>query len=282
MTQTMTRENSLILKPGEYLPETGQVYPTDDPYARLVPAPIKRHLVFDASYPYLDDSAAFKFQRFLAYCLVFGPYQVVNYLKYGVRFEGREILRKYKRELKKGAVSVSNHCYRWDGMAVSEALRRRLWIPMLSDHFNGPDMWHLKYFGGIPLPDGSYGGQKAFNDAFDTHNSRREWIHVFPEARNWAFYKPLRPFKKGAFTMAYKYNVPIIPIGLTYRKRTGIHKLFGRKEIPLITVKIGEPIFPDKDRNRKEEVARLLHESFNAVLKLNGIEQNPWPETWNC
>lgn len=272
--------NNLILRQGEYLPRTGMNYPTDDPYARLVPAPQVRKLVFDETYPFLDDSFGFKFQRFIAYFLVFGPYQLINFLRYGLRFEGRNILRKYRKELKNGAVSVSNHCYRWDGMAVSEALHRRVWIPMLSDHFNGPDMWSLKYFGGIPLPDGSFGAQKAFNNAFDTHNSRKEWIHVFPEARNWNFYKPLRPFRKGAFTMAYKYNVPIVPIGLTYRPRTGIHRLFDKKEIPLITVKIGEPIFPDKSAARSKEVGRLLHESFEAVLKLNGIERNPWPETW--
>lgn len=280
--QKQTQSSKMLkLREGEYLPNVGIDYPTDDPYKRIVPAPKIRDLKFDESYPFLEDTFSFRFQRLLAYFLVEGPFLLVNRLRYGVRFEGRSVLRKYRKEFKNGIVSVSNHCYRWDGMAISEAMRHRLWIPMLSDHFNGPQWWYLKYFGGIPLPDGSFGAQKKFNEAFDAHNSRKAWIHVFPEARNWNFYKPLRPFMKGAFTMAYKYDAPILPVGLSYRERTGIHKLFDKPEIPLITVRIGEPIFPDKSASRRDEVERLLHAAHAAVRDLTGIIENTWPDTWD-
>lgn len=275
------RYRDLKVREGEYVPDVGTDYPENDPLARLVPAPKVRELVFDDTYPFIEDTLSFKLQRALAYFLVFGPFYLVNKLKFGVRTEGRKNLFKYRKHFRNGIVSVSNHCYRWDGMAIAEAMHHRLWIPMLPDHFEGPDWWYLKYFGGIPLPDGSFGAQKKFNGAFDVHNSRREWIHVFPEARNWNYYKPVRPFKKGAFTMAYKYNVPILPIGLTYRERTGIHKFFAKQEIPLITVKIGEPIFPDVTKSRKSETDRLLQEAHTAVCKLTGIENNTWPAVWN-
>ena len=267
---------NLEVRPGEYVPETGIDYPADDNMARLVPAPVVKQLSFDESYPYLDDSFSFKFQHFLAYALVFGPFFIVNSLRYGLRFEGREVLRKYRKELKGGAVSVSNHCYRWDGMAIAEALRRHIWIPMLHDHFQGPDRWYLRYFGGIPLSDGSLSATRAFNNAFDEHHRRGEWVHVFPEARNWHFYKPVRPFQKGAFTMAYRWGVPVVPISISYRKRKGICRLFDKAEIPLITVRIGEPIFPDTGAPRKAEVDRLLRATHAAVCELGGITSNTW------
>ena len=277
---TKTCCGTLKLKKGEYLPCTGQVYPQDNPFERLVPTVQLREIKFDETYPYLDNSFGFKIQHKLCYFLVFAPYFLVNKLVYGVKFEGRDILGKYKKEFGKGLISVANHCYRWDGMAIAEALKHELWIPMLKDHFTGKDAWYLKYFGGIPVPD-DFGGLRKFNEAFDTLNAGHKWIHVFAEARNWHFYKPLRPFKKGAFTMSYKYDVPILPIALTYRERKGFFRLTGKKEIPLITVRIGEPIFPDNSKARKEEVANLLNKTHKAICNLAGIIDNPWPAEWN-
>ena len=268
------------VKPGEYLPDIGIDYPVDDPYASLVEAKFVRDLKFDGTYPYLEDSFSFRMQRNMAYFLVNGPYYWVNRLRYDLHFEGREILEKYKNELSNGAVIVSNHCYPWDGMAISECLKKRLWVPMLAKHFNTANYWHLRYFGGIPVPE-NYDGLKEFNKAFDTIHERKGWILVFPEARNWHFYKPVRPFRKGALTMAYKYNITILPMCITYRERTGIFKLFAPAEHPLLTVRIGEPIFPDATKPRKDEVNRLIEDSHAAVCSLAGIVKNSWPAFWN-
>jgi len=267
--------------PDTYVPDFGMEYPTDDPYARLVPAPITRPITIDENYPYLDDSLSYKIQRWMVYTfLAFGPLFLVNKLLYGVRFEGRDILKKYKKEFKDGIMIVSNHCYKLDGMSISEALRHRLWIPMLKDHFLGPNWWMLTYFGGIPVPE-DIASLRKFNEAFDELHRRKKWILIFPEARSWFFYKPLKPFKKGAFTMAYKYKCPILPMNLSYRPRTGIHKLFCNPQTPLITVKIGEPIFPDTTKPRKEEVENLCIKSHKAICDMAGIIENPWPATWN-
>lgn len=276
------RYRDLKVSPGVYIPDVGIEYPSDDCLARLVPVDVKRVLTFDESYPFLDDSLSFKFQRFIAYdFLVFGVLKVLNLLKYGLKVNGRSVLRKYRKEFSKGVVTVSNHCYRFDGMAVAQALRHRLWVPMLQDLFTGADAWSLRHFGGIPLSDGSLSATRKFNEAFDTLHARGGWIHVFPEARNWHFYKPVRPFLKGAFTMAYRWGAPIIPISISYRPRKGIFRLFDKKEIPLVTVNIGEPIFPDITAPRKSETERLLRLTHEAVCRLGGITANTWPPIEN-
>lgn len=275
------RYQQMTVREGEYVPDAGIVeYPSDDPFKRLVTSTAVRDLKFDENYPYEDNSLGFKIQRAFAYFLALDLFYIVNKLRYGVRFEGRENLKKYREAFRNGLVAVSNHCYRWDGMAIAEALRHRLWVPMYSRHFNSKDYWYMRYFGGIPIPD-NYGGLKKFNEAFDNINRKKGWILVFPESCNWHFYKPLKPFKKGALTMAYKYNIPVLPICIAYRERTGIHKLFDKPEIPLITVRIGEPIFPDCSNNRKDEVDRLIRESHAAVCNLAGIVNNPWPPIWD-
>lgn len=270
------------VREGVYVPDVGIDYPVDDPYARLVPSVKVHDYVFDETYPYLDDSFKFKIGRFLMRVAFFGPVLWLHRIKYGMKINGRGILRKYRKELADGAVTVSNHCYLFDAACVAQAVGHMLWIPMLSDHINGKTSWVLRHLGGIPLPDEkSMGGYRKFNAAFDTLHERKQWIHVFPEARSWHFYKPVKPFRKGAFTMAYKYGVPVIPVNISYRERKGIFRLFGNSQTPLLTVNIGEPIFPNKENPRKVEVDRLLNETFSAICDLAGIEQNPWPSTWN-
>lgn len=276
------RYREMVVSDGVYVPDAGMEYPQDNPDARLVPAEKVKDTKFDENYAFLDDSFGFRLSRHFVYAtVVYGLLFLLNRFKYGLKFEGREILKKYRREFKGGIVSVANHCYKFDGVAVALALRHRLWIPMLPDHINGKDWWLLTRFGGIPLADGSYSAIKKFNDAFDELHRRRNWIHIFSEARNWHYYKPLRPFQKGAFTMAYKWGAPVLPVALTFRPRTGIHKWFAPAEIPLITVKIGEPIFPDTARPRQEEVGRLLNETFDSICSLAGILKNPWPSQCN-
>jgi 1-acyl-sn-glycerol-3-phosphate acyltransferase len=100
---------------------------------------------------------------------------------------------------------------------------------------------------------------------------------VFPEEVRWNYYKPIRPFRKGAFTMAYKYNVPVIPFVITYRERKGLYRLFGKKSEPLMTLTVGEPLLPDRTHSRKEEVDGMRIKLHTQMEQMAGILENPWP-----
>jgi 1-acyl-sn-glycerol-3-phosphate acyltransferase len=77
--------------------------------------------------------------------------------------------------------------------------------------------------------------------------------------------------------MAYKYNMPIIPFVVTYRHRTGIYRLLGPKNEPLVHVTIGEPIFPEKSQPRAAETERLRQVTHETMCRMAGIVQNTWP-----
>lgn len=268
----------MTVEEGVYIPEMGINYPEDNPYERLVAPVYDRHIVFDEHYPYLDDSLSFRIQNWIGYNLVLYPLVfTLNHIRFGLRIRGREILKKYKKEFKNGAITISNHMYRLDCPVVLEAVRanRHTRIPMYAANFNTKDNWFMRMVGGIPLPE-NMAALKKFNAAFDEFHRRGWWFHIFPEAARWDFYKPLRPFRKGAFTMAYKYGMPIIPCVITYRERTGIYKLFGKPSQPLLTVTIGEPVFPDKTNSRKDEVDRMRTEARQRMEKMAGITHNPW------
>ncbi|MBQ7610737.1 MAG: 1-acyl-sn-glycerol-3-phosphate acyltransferase, partial [Bacteroidales bacterium] len=254
----------------------------EDPYAHLVKveksAGAADTYAFDETYPYLDDSFRFKWNSWvnaLAKWLLVSPW---NRIKYGLRIKGKEVLKPYKEQLKGGAVCICNHVYIFDALSVCRAVRwfRRMWIPMYAKHFNGIFGWVLRYMGGIPVAE-TVAGMRKFNEAFDEFHRRGDWILVFPEEVRWNYYKPIRPFRKGAFTMAYKYNVPIIPFVITYRERKGLYKLFGKPSEPLMTLTVGEPLLPDRTHTRKEEVDGMRLKLHAQMEKMAGIQNNPWP-----
>ena len=77
--------------------------------------------------------------------------------------------------------------------------------------------------------------------------------------------------------MAYKYALPIIPMVITFRPRTGWRKLLFSKDGPLLTIHVGDPVVPNLHASRKEEVARMCDLAHTTMLDLAGIVSNPWP-----
>ena len=289
MQQIFTRMNKqyqeLQVEQGVYIPEPALAYPQENPFERtLFPKQIK-HIDFDANYPYIDDSIGNRLN------IMWGYYLVVHiilrlklHIQMGLRIHGKAILKKYKKELSHGAITIANHVYRLDCPCVLLAVNatHKTRIPMFAPNFRTKDGFFMRMAGGVPIPDSTtnMSALKKFNEAFDEFHRRGCWFHIFPEACRWDFYKPLRPFQKGAFTMSYKYSKPILPCVITFRERKGIFKLFGKKSLPLLTVTIGEPILPDTNQPRKTEVERMRNQAHEQMCQMAGITHNPWPASW--
>ncbi len=270
------RYKMMKVKEGEYVPEVENTFPEDDPFVHKLTAENIYNEVFDENYPYLDESWKWKLGHLWALFRAFFICFWVNPVIFGLRFKGRENLKKYKKELKGGAITVCNHAYRWDFLAVWQASKRlRLWYPAWADNFQTRDRDNMRHTCGIPVPK-SMNAMKKFNQAFDTLHERKAWFHVFPEECRWNNYKPLRPFRKGAFIFSYKYQMPIVPMVITYRERTGLYKYF-KKEDPLYTINIGEPIYPNMSLPRKESVDEMRDRVHAKMVELAGIIENPWP-----
>lgn len=278
------RYKDLKVTPGTYVPPVTTDFPEDDPYVGLYkPVYDRAYPEADAAYQYVDDSRQNKLRLVWGMWVVLPLLGLILRVRYGLRWTGREHLRKYKKELAGGAITVGNHCYRHDCAsiltAVGRAYRTGIRIPMFAPNFKTKDQFYLRIVGGIPIPapEAGLSAMKAFNAAFDEFHRRGYWFHIFPEAKRWDWYKPLRPFQKGAFTMSYKYRMPIIPCAVTYRERTGIWRWLGPKDEPLVQVVIGEPIFPDETAPRAAETERLLQTTHETICRLAGIEKNSWP-----
>ncbi|MCR5049848.1 MAG: 1-acyl-sn-glycerol-3-phosphate acyltransferase [Paludibacteraceae bacterium] len=287
------RYQDLKVAEGIYIPPVTTNYPEDEPYVGLYQPVYDRDFpAVDANYPYFDDSFHNRWRMFWSYAFILRPLGWMLRLKYGLRWqiEGekgwrrsscgvRRWLRQF--DLSRGAITVANHCYRHDCASVLTSIHasHHTRIPMFAPNFRTKDQLFLCRVGGIPIPAAEEGlsAMKAFNSAFDQYNERGYWFHIFPEAKRWDWYKPLRPFQKGAFTMAYKYNKPILPFAITYRPRTGIFRWFGPANEPLTQVIIGKPIYPDTTQPRAVETERLRELTHETICRLAGITNNTWP-----
>ena len=240
-------------------------------------------MVFDENYPYIDRSAGFKFKqwwtRLLLNIIVFP--MCPAYM--GLRIKNRKNLKKYKDQLKGGAITVSNHIHMWDYIAIMKAIRHRkphviVWAP----NVRGKDGPLVRMVGGVPIPDGNLAGKVAFNKAIDDSIERGEFLQVYAEGSMWECYPYIRPFKLGAASLACRHNKPILPIGFSFRKPSWIRKNIFKQEVA-VTLTMGEPIFPDENLGEQERRIDLTTRVHNAVCLLAGIEpkENPYPPIFN-
>ena len=245
---------------------------------------ITHEVIVDKNYPFLDKTFRFRILRFLMYILIFAVVFFLSTGRFGLKVEGRKNLRKYRKLFKNGAMTISNHIHRWDYLFVLQAVRfRMMYFPAWKENLNTPDESFVRLAGGIPIPD-NISTIKYFYRAFDEIHAMKKWIHSFPEQSSFYYFQPIRPFKKGTFTLALRYGLPVIPLAFSYRKPNfpfalvnTLRSLAGKQKLPMITVRIGEPVLPDKNLSRKEAVQKLRKDCHSAVVCLAGINCNPYP-----
>ena len=266
----------LVVEDDRYIPQNGDIYDSSNPHAHVNGVKVTHDMPdFDANYPYIDHSWRQKFWTFVYYARARYLIRWLHYLRYGFRGYGYENVKNNKELLKNGAMTICNHVYRWDVAAVLDPLGwRRIWFPIWRDQLAGPDARHMRAMGGIPIPD-NVSALRKFYAALDEVHAQKGWLHFFAEESRWDFYTPIRPFKKGAFVFAQRYDLPIIPMAVSYRERKGFIKLFDKEEC--VTLHVGEPIVANKELKDKnaiiDDLRRRTHES---MVKLAGIKENPW------
>lgn len=98
-----------------YIPQPAMAYPEENPFERTLFPKYTKELVIDEHFPYLDDSLGYKLN------LLWGYYLVMHVLlrlklrvQMGLRIQGREVLKRHKKELGNGAITIANHVYRLD------------------------------------------------------------------------------------------------------------------------------------------------------------------------
>lgn len=238
-------------------------------------------LIFDKNYPYIDKSKSFRFKRWFFRLFVRTIVMLVVRIRLGLRVKGRKNLKKNKVILKNGVVSVCNHVHYWDYLGIYHGIRYYkphflAWAKNIRGGLSKP----MRLMGGIPIPDGDIRAQIAFSKAVESHLNNGGWLHIYAEGSMWEYYQPIRPFKRGAAVYAIKCDKPIIPLAYTYRRPGFIRRVIFR-QIALLTLNIGEPIYKNNDLSKPEMELDLTKRAHEAVCKLAGIIDNKYEPIFN-
>lgn len=239
--------------------------------------------VFDEHYPFIDASKKFKRKQWwlrLGLHLLAHPLMGI---RTGLRIKGKENLKKHKDVLDKGAVSISNHIHMWDYIGISKALWPRKtnvlsWAPDIS----GENGKMIRLVGGIPIPEDDFRATAAYMKAVRNLLKEGGWLHIYAEGSMWEYYGQIRPFKRGAAYFAIKEDKPILPMAYSFRKPGWIRrKIF--KQIALLTLNIGEPIYANKTLPEREQEKDLLIRAHEAVCRLADIDpkKNLYPPIYD-
>ena len=94
-----------------------------------------------------------------------------------------------------------------------------------------------------------------FMKAVDVILKRGDYILIYPEQSMWFNYKKPKPLQTGAFNIAVRSNVPVIPTFITMRDTD--QKDADGYPIQAYTLHILEPIYPDPSLSLVENVANM-------------------------
>ena len=260
-----------------YKEDLGYKYP-DRSDEHMITVKHLRDTHFDEHYQYLEKGFFHKIKRGVLFVVLNLLAFPVCTIRHGLKIHGRDKLKKNKKLFKDGAITIANHVLMWDYLCVLKAIRPHLqYHPGWATNFEGPNGPLIRWVGGIPIPTGNIRAMVKFNQAIEEVLKTGKWLHFFPEGSMWFYYPDIRPLKKAIFKYAVKFNKPIIPITLSFRKRTGLWKLLGKK--PLVDLHIGDPLLPDTTLPAKDAIDKLHKEAYHIMQVMNGI--NPGDPTYN-
>lgn len=167
-----------------------------------------------------------------------------------------------------GALITCNHFNPYDCFTIEKVFRmskqgktKRLHKVIREGNYtNFPGFYGFLFRNADTLPlSSSNRTMVEFMKAVDTLLQRGEFILIYPEQSMWWNYRKPKPLKVGAFKIAARNGVPVVPIFITMDDSD----MIGDDGFPIqeYTVNIGEPIYPDENLTEKENTNNMLEEN---------------------
>ena len=173
--------------------------------------------------------------------------------------------------VKTGAMITCNHFNPNDFLTIEQVFRKTSQIKTKKlykviregNYTNFPGFPGFLFRNGDTLPlSANTSTMIEFMKAVDTILQRGDFILIYPEQSMWWNYRKPKPLKHGAFKMAVRNNVPVIPIFITMEDSD---KIDGEGyPIQEYTVNIAEPIYPDENLSTRENMEIMLNKNFEV------------------
>ena len=171
------------------------------------------------------------------------------------------------KNLKSGAVITCNHFNAFDSFAIhltydeAKQHRRKLYRVIREGNYTGfPGFYGFLMRNCYTLPlSSNFKTMEKFFAAVDTVLKKGHFVLVYPEQSMWWNYRKPKPLQKGAYTFAVRANVPVLPCFITMKDSRYIDG--DGFPVQEYTVHIGEPIYPDPNLKRAENIKMLMEKN---------------------
>ena len=171
-------------------------------------------------------------------------------------------------KVKTGALITCNHFNPFDCFTVEKVFRmsenekdKRLYKVIREGNYtNFPGLYGFFFRNCDTLPLSSNKRTMVnFMKAVDTILQKGDYILIYPEQSMWWNYRKPKPLKNGAFKLAARNNVPVIPIFITMEDSD----IIGDDGEPVqeYTVNIAKPIYPNENLSIKENTEKMREEN---------------------
>ena len=194
-----------------------------------------------------------------------------NYTKifnYDSEIIGMENLKK----IKTGAIITSNHFSPKDSTVIMYAtnkVKRREHLDIIVEEENifmtGRFGFLMQNCGTIPISKSNKYLEKNFMPSVKVLLDNKDLILIYPEEQMWFNYKKPRPCKIGAYHIAAKFNVPVVPCFTELREKKEYDD-DGFKKLKFV-LHIMEPIYPDPNKSIKENKEEMRKKDYAAKVK---------------
>ena len=183
-------------------------------------------------------------------------------------------LENFERIKDKGMIVTCNHFAIADNYVVYKVLRKcmpkkwKLFKVIREGNytgFTGLFGYLFRNCNTLPLSSNS-ATMLEFMRAVSELLSKNQKILVYPEQEMWRNYRKPRPFKPGAFRLAAKNNVPVLPMFITMEDTD--KKDPDGMPVQAYTVWIEEPIYPDETIPLKDRSEDLMNKNYEVCKRI--------------
>ena len=180
------------------------------------------------------------------------------------------------RNLDSGAIITSNHFSPKDSTMIIYANKKagkKKPIDIIIEEENvimkGQFRFLLRNCGTIPISKSKEYMSNRFMPAIKELLKRKHFILIYPEEQMWFNYRKPRTCKIGAYHLAAKNNVPILPCFVAMEERKGEYEEDGFNKLKY-TLYIMPPIYPDSSKDIKTNKEEMQKKDYEA--KVNAYE----------
>lgn len=168
-----------------------------------------------------------------------------------------------------GAIITCNHFNACDNYAVYKAIEpylsrgHRLYKVIREGNYTNPPKpfgMFFRHCNTLPLSS-NVETMKKFMTAVSTLLCRGEKILIYPEQGMWWNYRKPRPTKNGAYKLAVKNNVPVIPFFITMQDSDVLDP--DGFYVQEYTIHIMPPLYPDENLTTKENIEKIKLDNYN-------------------